>query len=170
MKYSIFLFRILLVSGIVLHSLLSIRFFETRMFFDWFSLMFLVYAFSWIFGNFISKREYGVRHFGFVVFITVLGIVFLLLAFSPFYLSIFGLEPMWSNFLLTVFGANFLLFCFLGGMVFLTVGVCGFGRRSCKGDKSNFSVIAVVAIPSVFFLLFLLLVFIWVLTNLTVGL
>lgn len=165
MKYSKPLFRILLVSGIILHSLLSIRAFETRIFFDLFSVMFLVYAFSWVLVEGISKRNYDVNHFGVVIFITVLGVGFLLLAFLGAYSFNLGLNNLLVDFLLTPFGDTFMLFCLFGGMVFLTVGVCGVGSRYCVDDKFEFSVIAVIVIPSFIWVLLILYTF----SSLTVG-
>lgn len=168
-KYSNLIFRIFLVSGIVLHSLLSIRFFESRSFFDMFSLMFLVYAFSWIIGDEISKRNYGIKHFGIVISILLLGVSFLLLTFLGVASYNLGLSNYLVDFILTPFGDNFLLFCLFGGMVFLTVGVCGFESRSSMNNKRYLLVVFnVVVIPSLAFLLFMLVLF-WF-SPLTVGL
>ena len=132
------------------------------------SLMFLVYAFSWIIGNAIFKRKYGVKHFAVVVFIFVLGFGFLGLTFLGVAFYNLGVSNFLVDFILTPFGDNFLLFSLFGGMVFLTLGVCGFESRSYKDDKSDFSVVFnVLVIPSLVFLLFVLVIFCF--SSLTVG-
>ena len=149
-KYSSLVFRILLVLGIVLHSLLSIRFFESRIFFDMFSLMFLVYAFSWIIAVEIFKRNFGIKHFGIIASILVLGVVLLLIfPISAFFTSILRIENVLLDFLVAVNYGDFLLFCLFGGMVFLTVGVCGVGSRYFRDGSSVFSLIVVLVIPSI---------------------
>jgi len=86
-----------------------------------------------------SKLLYG--------FITVLGIVFLTTFLTILYLSVDGSEMLHLLQTTRLMG-DFVLFCLFGGTVFLTVGICGVERQYFKNNRSLFTILTAISIPS----------------------
>ncbi len=113
-----------------------------------------------MFGLYVSKRELNVKHsrfFGYLfVGFVVFGVIFVTLAILFLYWKITGLEMVYLL-QTTLFMSCFLLFCFLGGPIFVTVGMLGLGRIYLKNNQNLFTVfalLAIIVIPLGIFVLF----------------
>ena len=164
LKYFALFFGFILVSGIAFHTILAVIYLGMHHIFGFFSLMFPCYAISGIIGTSFNRKEVMVRHSRLVGLITALGIVFLAISLLSLSWSGSGLDVL-TYLPRAEWAGVFMLFCFFGGTIFLTSGICGIGGLYFKNEKREFTALAVILIPSfIFALLFLIMC-----SSLTVG-
>ena len=129
-----------------------------------FGLILVCFVINGIIGLYISKRESMVKHSKVFWFITVLGIIFVIILF----VLIAGLlDMLWL--LPYNLGVGFWLFCLFGGPVLLTIGILGIGRQYLKNNKSLFTLLALLAVVVIPLSIFAGVYYLWM-SALTVGL
>lgn len=163
LKYLTLFFRFVLVLGIVLHTILAVIYTGMHHIFGFFSLMFPCYAISGIVGTSFNKWKVMVRHSRLVWLITALGFVFLVISFLSLFWSGSGVDIL-TYLPRAEWAGIFVVFCFFGGTMFLTSGICGIGGLYFKNEKREFTALAVILVPSFIFILFIL-----KMSSLTVG-
>jgi hypothetical protein len=97
--------------------------------------------------------------------VTVLGIAFLTIFFTGYYSFTIGLKNVFESLPYTQIGLYFTIFCLLGGIAFLTVGICGIVRQCFKNNQSLFTILVAISFPSLILIPF---IYLWI-GSLTVG-
>jgi hypothetical protein len=154
------LFRLIAVLGVVFITIYFAIFFWIGGFFG---LLLPCYIINGIIGINIHKRELMVKHSKLFRFITVLGAVFVTIFSTILYLSYTtDLGGMVSSLslgpYLSLLYTALMFFLLIGGTVFLTVGILGFGRKYFKNHRSLFTVLTFVLVPLFIFILIFLMI------------
>jgi len=128
-----------------------------------FGLILVCFVINGIIGLYTS-RGYMMKHSKVFWFITVLGIIFVMILFVLFagLLDMLWLLP--YN-----LGVGFWLFCLFGGPVFLTIGILGIGRQYLENNKSLFTLLVLLAVVVIPLSIFACFYYLWI-SALTVGL